>query len=68
MKSVTRAAELERVLLSHKIECVAIHAGMSQDKRLERYTRFKENKSSLLIATDIFSRGLDIGKVNVVIN
>jgi len=68
MKSVTRAAELERVLLSHKIDCVAIHAGMPQDQRLERYQLFKENKRSLLIATDIFSRGIDIGKVNVVIN
>lgn len=68
VKSVTRAVELERVLSSNKVDCVSLHAGLTQEVRLERYKLFKENKRNLLIATDIFARGIDIGKVNVVIN
>lgn len=36
MKSVSRAVELERVLRSHNVTCVSIHAGLSQTERLER--------------------------------
>mmetsp|Transcript_111390 Transcript_111390/g.239941 ORF Transcript_111390/g.239941 Transcript_111390/m.239941 type:complete len:217 (+) Transcript_111390:217-867(+) len=68
MKSVNRAVELERVLQSHGIKCVSLHGGLNQKQRLERYTSFKENTSTILIATDIFARGMDIGKVNMVIN
>lgn len=68
MKSVNRAVELERVLQSNNVSCVGLHAGLSQEDRLARYTKFKENESKVLIATDIFARGMDIGKVNVVIN
>jgi len=68
MKSVTRTVELERVLTSNNIQCTSFHAGLNQLERLNRYTNFKENKSKVLIATDLFARGIDIGKVNVVIN
>jgi len=68
MKSVTRTVELERVLSSNNIQCSSFHAGLNQTERLSRFTDFKENKSKVLIATDLFARGIDIGKVNVVIN
>jgi ATP-dependent RNA helicase DDX47/RRP3 len=43
---------------------------MSQPKRLGALHKFKENSgsSSILVATDVASRGLDIPQVDVVIN
>ena len=32
------------------------------------YDSFKKNKSKILIATDVFGRGIDIDRVNLIIN
>lgn len=47
---------------------VPIHGQMSQPKRLAALNKFKAGDRSLLIATDVASRGLDIPSVDVVIN
>lgn len=47
---------------------VPIHGQMSQPKRLAALNKFKAGERSLLIATDVASRGLDIPAVDVVIN
>ena len=36
--------------------------------RLERYNSFKNFTKRILIATEIFGRGIDMERVNVVIN
>jgi ATP-dependent RNA helicase UAP56/SUB2 len=36
--------------------------------RIERYTTFKEFKKRIMVATDLFGRGIDIERVNVVVN
>ena len=36
--------------------------------RIERYKMFKEYKKRIMVATDIFGRGIDIERVNIVIN
>lgn len=36
--------------------------------RIARYKTFKEFKSRIMVATDIFGRGIDIDHVNIVIN
>merc|ERR1719391_1566733 len=41
---------------------------MSQNKRLASLNKFKAKDRSILIATDVASRGLDIPHVDVVIN
>lgn len=68
IKNISRAKELEKILNNSKYNCLTIHGGLPQNQRLERYKEFKENKKNLLIATDVFARGIDMGKVNVVIN
>ena len=45
-----------------------MHSGLKQEDRLKRYQEFKEFKKRLMVSTDIFGRGIDMGKVNVVIN
>ena len=36
--------------------------------RLKRYKGFKEGKQRILVATDLVGRGIDIERVNIVIN
>jgi len=47
---------------------MCIHAGLQQEERLDRYNKFKEYKSRILVSTDLFGRGVDFERVNIVIN
>ncbi|XP_055328636.1 probable ATP-dependent RNA helicase DDX47 isoform X2 [Paramacrobiotus metropolitanus] len=47
---------------------IPLHGQMSQNKRLGSLNKFKAKSRSILIATDVASRGLDIPHVDVVIN
>ncbi|XP_018322169.1 probable ATP-dependent RNA helicase DDX47 [Agrilus planipennis] len=47
---------------------VPLHGQMNQNKRLAALTKFKAKSRSILISTDVASRGLDIPHVDVVIN
>eukprot|EP00551_Chaetoceros_affinis_P007273 CAMPEP_0203672208 /NCGR_PEP_ID=MMETSP0090-20130426/7777_1 /ASSEMBLY_ACC=CAM_ASM_001088 /TAXON_ID=426623 /ORGANISM="Chaetoceros affinis, Strain CCMP159" /LENGTH=583 /DNA_ID=CAMNT_0050537475 /DNA_START=18 /DNA_END=1765 /DNA_ORIENTATION=- len=47
---------------------VCLHGQMSQPKRLGALNKFKSGSRSILICTDVASRGLDIPSVDVVIN
>jgi len=47
---------------------IPLHGQMSQEKRLGSLNKFKSKNSSILIATDVASRGLDIPHVDCVIN
>lgn len=45
-----------------------LHGQLSQPKRLGALNKFKSGQATILIATDVASRGLDIPNVDVVIN
>ncbi|KAI4457292.1 rna helicase [Holotrichia oblita] len=47
---------------------VPLHGQMSQNKRLAALTKFKAKNRSILISTDVASRGLDIPHVDIVVN
>ncbi|PKK29815.1 DEAD (Asp-Glu-Ala-Asp) box polypeptide 47 [Columba livia] len=47
---------------------IPLHGQMSQNKRLGALNKFKAKARSILLATDVASRGLDIPHVDVVIN
>ncbi|PNY14630.1 DEAD-box ATP-dependent RNA helicase 56-like protein [Trifolium pratense] len=68
VKSVSRAAELDRLLIECNFPSICIHSGMSQEERLKRYRGFKDGHSRILVATDLVGRGIDIERVNIVIN
>ncbi|KAL0212270.1 hypothetical protein RCL1_005896 [Eukaryota sp. TZLM3-RCL] len=63
--SVQRLALLLRNL---GYSAIPIHGHLSQTERLGALNRFKSGNQSLLIATDVASRGLDIPSVDLVIN
>ncbi|XP_055715437.1 ATP-dependent RNA helicase DDX47 [Phlebotomus papatasi] len=50
------------------LAAVPLHGQMSQNKRLAALNKFKSKSRSILIATDVASRGLDIPHVDVVLN
>ena len=41
---------------------------MKQEERIERFQQFKDFKKRILVTTDLFGRGIDIERVNIVIN
>lgn len=87
MKSVARAIELDKLLVSCNFPSISIHSGLAQEERyvtneladaksdvlisvdsIKRYTAFKAFEKRILVATDIFGRGIDVERVNIVVN
>lgn len=68
VKSVSRAIELNKLLMESGFPSIDIHSNIKQDERIKRYKAFKDFQSRILVATDIFGRGIDIERVNIVIN
>ena len=50
------------------IRAIPLHGKLPQAKRLASLNKFKSKTDSILIATDVAGRGLDIDNVNLVIN
>lgn len=64
-----RGAEvLAKQLNAEKIHADAIHGDKTQHSRQRALNDFKANKLTVLVATDIASRGIDIEKLSHVIN
>ena len=54
---------VEKNLRFHGIKASAIHGGMSQNKRMKSLDALREQKTDVLVATDVAARGLDIQNV-----
>jgi len=68
VRGVQRAVALDRLLQECNFPSIAIHSALQQEERIERYKLFKDFKKRIIVATDLFGRGIDIEKVNIVIN
>merc|ERR1712187_701243 len=68
VKSVQRCVALAQLLIEQNFPAIAIHRGMSQEERLSRYQQFKDFQKRILVATNLFGRGVDIERVNIVFN
>jgi len=68
VKSVQRAIALDNLLVECNFPSIAIHSGLNQEERINRYKQFKEFQKRIMVATDLFGRGIDIERVNIVIN
>merc|ERR1712238_50388 len=68
VKSVQRAIALDKLLVECNFPSIAIHSNLEQKERIIRYKQFKEFQKRIMVSTDLFGRGIDIERVNIVIN
>jgi ATP-dependent RNA helicase UAP56/SUB2 len=45
-----------------------MHGKLPQEERIKRYTAFKTFQKRVLVATNLLGRGIDIERVNIVVN
>jgi len=62
------AEKLCEVINREGFPAIACYSKMEQEKRIEVYNQFKDAKFRIMVTTDIFGRGIDIEKINIVIN
>lgn len=60
--------ELTDMLISKGYKAVGIHGDMKQSQRTSVMNSFKSGKTSILVATDVAARGIDINGVDAVFN
>ncbi|MGK0252813.1 MAG: ATP-dependent RNA helicase RhlE [Mariniflexile sp.] len=60
--------KLEQTLKTNGFKVESLHGDKSQNLREEALNNFKSNKATILIATDVAARGIDINELDAVIN
>ncbi|KKA44260.1 MULTISPECIES: ATP-dependent RNA helicase SrmB [Salinivibrio] len=68
IKTRERLAELRDYMQSQQLDCAWIQGEMQQAKRNNAINRFSEGKVSVLLATDVAARGIDVPDITHVIN
>ncbi|MBF0410423.1 MAG: DEAD/DEAH box helicase [Candidatus Riflebacteria bacterium] len=63
-----RANRLSDMLSRSDVQCETIHGNRSQAQRTSALKNFRNGSSSILVATDIASRGIDVEGISHVIN
>ena len=68
VNNILRCEALAKIIHKNGFPTVAIHADLSQEKRIEEFDRFKNHDSRIMVATELYGRGVDFLYVNTVIN
>ena len=68
VNSIPRCEALSDILTKNCFPSIAIHADLPQEERIRKFDTFKEFKSRIMVATELYGRGVDFLKVNTVIN
>lgn len=63
-----KAGQLDGLLRYNKYRVSALHGDMTQDERKRSLDFFRQQKTQVLVATDVAARGLDIDDIELVIN
>jgi superfamily II DNA/RNA helicase len=61
-------AQLHRSLVRHGFNAVALHGDMDQSARMAALDQFRKGEATILVASDVAARGLDIPAVSHVLN
>jgi len=64
----TDADNLFKELLLNGYPCLLLHGGIEQLERAHTLKQFKEKEKTLLVATGVLARGLDVQGLKLVIN
>jgi len=59
---------LNKELIARGFSAESIHGGKSQGQRQRALAKFKQNQISVLVATDVAARGIDVADISHVIN
>merc|ERR1712178_614090 len=68
VKSPERAKTLNQLLCDCNFPSIATYGRLKQEERIGKYKSFKNFQKRILVSTDMYGRGVDFEKVNVVIN
>ncbi|MDX8383629.1 MAG: DEAD/DEAH box helicase, partial [Ghiorsea sp.] len=68
VRTKVRAERVVKAMLRAGIETMSIHGDKAQDERSAIMRQFRETEGSILIATDVSARGIDVPDVAYVIN
>ncbi|MFT4679440.1 MAG: ATP-dependent RNA helicase RhlE [Flavobacteriales bacterium] len=60
--------DVYRILKEHRLNCASISSDLAQTQREQVMLDFKNRKTTILVATDVVSRGIDIDDIELVIN
>ncbi|EFK95390.1 DEAD/DEAH box helicase domain protein [sediment metagenome] len=60
--------KISKNLRAQHIDAIAIHGGLSQNKRIDTINKLHKRGAGILIATDVASRGLHINNISHVYN
>src|SRR5690606_26264846 len=60
--------KLEQTLLKNGYKVESLHGDKSQNLRQEALQKFKDKEATILIATDVAARGIDIDNLDAVVN
>jgi ATP-independent RNA helicase DbpA len=60
--------ELAEALRNHRVSALALHGDLEQNDRDRTLVRFANKSVSVLVATDVAARGLDIEALDAVVN
>jgi ATP-dependent RNA helicase DeaD len=63
-----RTRDVAKFLHQEKFNAVAIEGDMSQHRREQSMSKFRSGKADILVATDVASRGIDVPRVQLVVN
>jgi ATP-dependent RNA helicase RhlE len=67
-RTKSRADRIAKMLVRNRFKAVAIHGGRSQSQRNAAMAGFRKGHYSVLVATDVAARGLDVPDVSHVFN
>lgn len=67
-RTVNEAQRVSILLLKLGFSAIPIHGQLSQHARLAALNKFRAKSKSLLVASDVAARGLDIPSVDLVVN
>ena len=60
--------KLSKLLIDRGFKADSIHGGKSQGQRARALSRFKSSHTTVLVATDVAARGIDVSDITHVIN
>lgn len=68
VRTIPRAKMLCNVMNEGNFPAITIHGDLQQSERTQLFKQMKEFKKRILVTTDLFGRGIDVSKINVVVN